>query len=298
MQQSLDLNEALIFVAVVDSGSMTAAAERLGMQKSTVSRKLAAMEERIGMRLLRRSTRRSELTDIGEGHYQRCRSIVRAFEDAENILQQHKEEPAGRLKVVVPIEAGQMFFAGFLGKFVQRWPKVSLDVELTSRPIDFREEGISLAIRFAEPNDLDLVCKRLRTVQTCLVASPDYLKTHPVSHPRDLERVNCITMRSVHVQEEWVFSRGSEICEVDCTSNLSFNNITASREAAIASAGVAQIPGLILDSALQEGSLVHVLPEWSLVSRDIYAIYPARRFMSLALSTLLDELDNYLQTVL
>ncbi|MTI13579.1 LysR family transcriptional regulator [Sansalvadorimonas verongulae] len=296
MQQSFDLNEALIFVSVVEAGTMTAAAERLGIQKSTVSRKIAAMEERIGMRLIYRSTRRSVLTDIGEGHYERCKSIVQAFEDAENMLQQHKEEPAGRLKIIVPIEVGQLYFANFLGGFVQKWPKVSLDVELTSRAIDFREEGISLAIRLAKPNDLDLICKELKSIRTYLVASPDYVKEHPISHPKDLESVNCITLRSVHTQEKWAFTRGLEVCEVKHKSNLNFNNVTAAREAAIAGAGVAQVPNLILEKALQKGSLIHILPEWSLMPRDVYAIYPARRFMPLALSTLLEELEEYFKT--
>ena len=278
MQQSFDLNEALIFANVVESGSMTAAAERLGIQKSTVSRKMAAMEERIGMRLIHRSTRRSVLTDIGEGHYERCRNIVQAFADAENILQQHKAEPSGRLKVIVPIEIGQLYFASFLGGFIQRWPKITVDVELTSRPIDFREEGISLAIRLAKPNDLDLVCRKLKEAETCLVASPDYLKKHTIHHPRDLDSVNCITLRSVHIQEKWIFARGLETYEADYHSNLSFNNVTAAREAAIAGAGVAQIPNLILDSALKKGSLIRVLPDWSLMSRDVLCDLSGKTF--------------------
>ena len=192
MQQSLDLNEALIFATVVEAGSMTAAAEKLGIQKSTISRKLSSMEERIGVRLLHRSTRKMILTDIGEGHYQRCRCIVEAFEEAEDILQSHLEEPSGKLNIVAPIEVGQLVLAQFVGEFVQRWPKVSINVELSNRKIDFHEDNIDLAFQVIPPNDQNLVCRRVWTSEMVLVGSPDYLDGKSIKHPSDLVELNTI----------------------------------------------------------------------------------------------------------
>ncbi len=293
MQQSLDLNEALIFVSVVDAGSMTAAAERLGMQKSTVSRKVAAMEERIGVRLLQRSTRKRVLTDIGEGHYQRCRQIVQAFEEAENILQSHREEPSGQLNIVAPIEVGQLVLAQFIGTFVQCWPRVTVNVELTNRKIDFREEGIDLALRLSPPNDQNLVCRRVWTSELMLVAAPGFQKDQGIRHPSDIQRLNAIRYNSNHdTTGIWTFSRGSESHEYAVKGNLGFNNVTAIREAAIAGAGVALLPRLILEEALQNGKLVQLLPDWTMPERHVYAIYPPRRFMPLALSKLIEELSQ------
>ncbi|MGY0217348.1 LysR family transcriptional regulator [Endozoicomonadaceae bacterium StTr2] len=297
MQQSHDLNEALIFVSIVEAGSMTAAAERLGMQKSTVSRRLSAMEQRIGVRLLQRSTRKNVLTEIGEGHYQRCRQIVQAFKEAENILQTHKEEPSGKLNVVVPIEVGQLFFARFLGAFVQRWPKVSLNVELSNRRIDFREEDIDLALGLQPPNDQNLVCRQIKASPSRLVASPRYAQARQIRHPSDITAMNCIAMNSAHMEHQfdWTFTRKQESVSVDINSNLSFNNITAVREATIAGAGIALLPELIVEKSLQQKELLLLLPEWSLPDRYIYAIYPPRHFMPLALRTLLDEISADIQ---
>ena len=286
----IDLNEALFFVRVVESGSMTAAAEQLAVQKSTVSRKITSLEERVGVKLLQRSTRKNVLTEIGERHFHRCKEIVQAFEEAENQLQRHKSEPAGPLKVIVPIEVGQTFFASFLGSFVQRWPKVSLDVELSNRAFEFREQGIDLALRMTPPKDPDLVCRKLRDYQCILVASPEYLAAHQVKHPDDLPSVNSITTRTTYIEGGWTFEKDSEKVEVRVKSNLGFNNITAVREAAISGAGVAVLPTMLVAEALVNKSLVQLLPEWSLPDRSIYVIYPPRRYMSLALSKLLEEL--------
>ena len=293
MQQSSDLNEALIFATVVEAGSMTAAAERLGMQKSTISRKMSAMEERIGVRLLHRSTRKLTLTDIGEGHYQRCRCIVEAFEEAENILQHHREEPSGHLNIVAPIEAGQMVLARFIGEFAQKWPKVSINVELSNRKVDFYEDNIDLALQITPPNDPDLVCRKVWTTELLLVSSPEYLKGRVINHPSDLEGLNTIRFfPAIDASTGWILSKEGEVYEHIGQGGLVFNNITAIREAVIVGAGIALLPSMILEDALQSGKLVQLFPDWTMPVRHVHAIYPPRRLMPLALRTLLEELGN------
>ncbi|MCL6271518.1 LysR family transcriptional regulator [Sansalvadorimonas sp. 2012CJ34-2] len=290
MQQSADLNEALIFFTVVEAGSMTAAAERLGMQKSTISRKLSAMEERIGVRLLHRSTRRMALTDIGEEHFQRCRYIVEAFQEAENILQHHKSEPSGHLNIVAPIEVGQLVLARQVGEFVQRWPKVSINVELSNRRVDFYEDNIDLALQITPPNDQDLVCRRVWTSEMILVASPDFLKGKTIHHPSDLAELNTIRFYPmIDNTSGWVFSKDGEVYTHIGQGNIIFNNITAIREAAIVGAGLALLPKMILEDALTSGVLVQLFPDWSMPVRHVHAIYPPRKMMPLALRTLLEE---------
>ena len=294
MQQSIDLNEALIFATLVEMGSMTATARHLGVQKSTISRKLSALEERIGVRLIQRSTRKQVLTDIGEAHYQRCRDIVQAFENAENHLQRHREEPVGQLKVVAPVEVGHLFLARLIGLFAQRWPGVTVDLELTSRNIDFREEGIDLALQLLPPNDPNLVCRKVRSSSLMLVASPGYVAGKRIEHPSDLRQLNSIRFTPLNEAGTWEFSKGGEHYMHPARGNIGFNSIPAVREAAMVGAGIALLPGVFLEEALESGQLIRLLPGWVTPERHVYAIYPPRRFIPLALSKLLEALSQIL----
>ena len=290
MQQPADLNEALIFVRVVEAGSLTAAAERLAMQKSTVSRKLTAMENRLDVRLIQRSTRRLMLTDIGAEHYERCRQIVQAFEEAEQALRRVHEEPSGHLRLVMPIEFGQRFLARVIARFLERYPQVTIEAELTSRRVDIIEEGIDMAIRIDPGQEPDLVCRKLVSSPIRLVASPTYLARHaPIHHPADLADHNCLCNSAAQAHRIWQFQRGEERVEVAPAGNLIFNNITAIREALKEHAGIGTVPSLICDEAIRRGELVEVLPGWRLPAGNIYGIYMPRRFMPLALEKLLDH---------
>ena len=297
MQQPTDLNEALIFVRVVEAGSLTAAAERLAMQKSTVSRKLTAMENRLDVRLIQRSTRRLMLTDIGAEHYERCRQIVQAFEEAEQALRRVHEEPSGNLRLVMPIEFGQRFLARVIARFLKRYPQVTIKAELTSRRVDIIEEGIDLAIRIDPGQEPDLVCRKLVSSPICLLASPAYLTQHPpIQHPGELAQHNCLCNSSAQTHQTWQFQRGEELVEIVPKGNLIFNNITAIREALKEHAGIGTVPSLICDEAIRRGELVEVLPDWRLPAGTIYGLYMPRRFMPLALEKLLDHCMEEIQS--
>ncbi len=297
MQQPVDLNEALIFVRVVEAGSLTAAAERLAMQKSTVSRKLTAMENRLDVRLIQRSTRRLMLTDIGAEHYERCRQIVQAFEEAEQALRRVHEEPSGHLRLVMPIEFGQRFLARVIARFLKRYPQVTIKAELTSRRVDIIEEGIDLAIRIDPGQEPDLVCRKLVSSPICLLASPAYLAQHPpIQHPAELAQHNCLCNSSAQTHQTWQFQRGEEQVGIVPQGNLIFNNITAIREALKEHAGIGTVPSLICDEAIRRGELVEVLPDWRLPAGTIYGMYMPRRFMPLALEKLLDHCMEEIQS--
>ncbi|GAA4651810.1 LysR family transcriptional regulator [Kistimonas scapharcae] len=297
MQQPTDLNEALIFVRVVEAGSLTAAAERLTMQKSTVSRKLTAMENRLDVRLIQRSTRRLTLTDIGAEHYERCRQIVQAFEEAELALRRVHEEPSGHLRLVMPIEFGQRFLARVIARFLQRYPQVTIEAELTSRRVDIIEEGIDLAIRVDPGHEPDLVCRKLVSAPVRLLASPAYLDRHPrLRHPSDLAYHNCIRNSSSLAHKTWCLHKNDEKIVINPTGNLILNNITAVREALKAHAGIGTVPNLICQDAINHGELVEVLPGWQLPAGNIYGMYMPRRFMPLALEKLLDHCVDEIAT--
>ena len=157
----MGLDDALIFTRVVEFHSFTQAAHSLGMQKSTVSRRIALLEERLGVRLLNRTTRKLRLTEVGQAYYDRCRQIMLDFAEAEQAVMQLQQEPSGLLRITAPIEFGQLYLAEVLGDFMRLYPQITAEVELSSRTVDPLEEGVDIAITVGQPEDSTLIARRL-----------------------------------------------------------------------------------------------------------------------------------------
>jgi len=157
----MGLDDALIFTRVVEYHSFTQAAQSLGMQKSTVSRRIALLEERLGVRLLNRTTRKLRLTEVGQAYYERCRQIMHDFAEAEQAVMQLQQAPSGLLRITSPIEFGQMFLASLLGDFMRQYPQITAEVELASRSVDPLQEGVDIVIMVGQPEDSTLVARRL-----------------------------------------------------------------------------------------------------------------------------------------
>lgn len=174
----MGLDDALIFTRVVEYHSFTQAAQSLGMQKSTVSRRIALLEERLGVRLLNRTTRKLRLTEVGQAYYERCRQIMHDFAEAEQAVMQLQQAPSGLLRITSPIEFGQMFLASLLGDFMRQYPQITAEVELASRSVDPLQEGVDIVIMVGQPEDSTLVARRLLSTSRWLCASPDYLAAH------------------------------------------------------------------------------------------------------------------------
>lgn len=153
----MGLDDALIFTRVVEYHSFTQAAQSLGMQKSTVSRRIALLEERLGVRLLNRTTRKLRLTEVGQAYYERCRQIMHDFAEAEQAVMQLQQAPSGLLRITSPIEFGQMFLASLLGDFMRQYPQITAEVELASRSVDPLQEGVDIVIMVGQPEDSTLV---------------------------------------------------------------------------------------------------------------------------------------------
>lgn len=174
----MGLDDALIFTRVVELHSFTQAAHSLGMQKSTVSRRIALLEERLGVRLLNRTTRKLRLTEVGQAYYERCRQIMVDFAEAEQAVMQLQQEPSGLLRITAPIEFGQLFLGKVLGTFMSQYPQITAEVEITSRDVDPLEEGVDIAIMVGQPQDSTLIARKLFENGRRLCASPAYLATH------------------------------------------------------------------------------------------------------------------------
>ncbi|WP_374325361.1 LysR family transcriptional regulator [Aquipseudomonas alcaligenes] len=282
----MGLDDALIFTRVVECHSFTQAAQSLGMQKSTVSRRIALLEERLGVRLLNRTTRKLRLTEVGQAYYERCRQIMLDFAEAEQAVMQLQQAPSGLLRISAPIEFGQLFLGRVLGEFMRQYPQISAEVELTSRDVDPLEEGVDIAIQVGQPRDSTLIARKLFESRRRLCASPAYLAQHGT--PRTVQEL--AGHRAIHLPVDsprhWPLLGES----IACQRVLACNNITLAREAALAGAGIAALPVMISEAAVQEGQLVELLPEARLPTGELYAVYPSRRFQAMKVKAFLDFL--------
>jgi len=282
----MGLDDALIFTRVVECHSFTLAAAGLGMQKSTVSRRIALLEERLGVRLLNRTTRKLRLTEVGSAYYERCRQIMLDFAEAEQAVMQLQQAPSGLLRITAPIEFGQLLLGRVLGEFMRQYPQISAEVELTSRDVDPLEEGVDIAIQVGQPRDSTLIARKLFESRRRLCASPAYLAQHGT--PRTVQEL--AGHRAIHLPVDsprhWPLL-GENIA---CQRVLACNNITLAREAALAGAGIVALPVMISEAAVQDGELIELLPEARLSTGELYAVYPSRRFQAMKVKAFLDFL--------
>ena len=288
----MGLDDALIFTRVVECHSFTSAALTLSMQKSTVSRRIAQLEERLGVRLLNRTTRKLRLTEVGQAYYERCRQIMQEFAEAEEAIMQLQSEPTGLLRVSSPIEFGQLFLGGVVGDFMCRYPAIQVEVELTTRMVDPVEEGVDIVIHRGRPQDSSLVARPMMSSPRQLFASPAYLAEHGTPQkPEDLIQHRCIHTL-MDDGRKWHFLQPS--VSVPVNPVLTVNNITFAREAAVSGAGIINVPAFIAEPLVEQGVLGRVLEQCVLPSTELYALYPSRRFQAMKVKAFIDYLIEQL----
>ncbi|MFZ3185141.1 MAG: LysR family transcriptional regulator [Pseudomonas sp.] len=282
----MGLDDALIFTRVVECHSFTQAALGLNMQKSTVSRRIALLEERLGVRLLNRTTRKLRLTEVGQAYYERCRQIMLDFAEAEQAVMQLQLQPSGLLRITAPIEFGQLFLGRVLGGFMREYPQITAEVELTSRKVDPVEEGVDIVMLVGQPQDSTLIARRLLISARSLCASPAYLQLHGAPQTvAQLSEHRAILLPADSSRYWPVLGQN-----IACQRVLSCNNITFAREAALAGAGIAALPLMISRDEVASGRLIELLPQAQLPSSELYAVYPSRRFQTMKVKAFLDFL--------
>lgn len=275
MHNRADLNEVLLFVEVVRAGSITAGARALDLPKSTVSRKLSQLEERLGVRLLKRTTRQLQTTEAGEAYFERCQRVVEALDEADDILTELSRKPRGRLRLSMPLEFAVIWMAPYLAEFAQLYPDIHLDLDVSARQTDIIGENYDLAIRIGPLPDSSLVARELVRATRHIYASPDYLARHgtPAS-PDELTRHNCIV--TPVVGNKWTFRRGRETLDVHVRGNIVANNISLISQFAQAGLGIAQVPDTYVRSAVEQGQLVPLLTEYALPEGVVLIVMPGR----------------------
>lgn len=289
----MDLNEISIFLKVIQKGSFSQAAKAMGLPNSTVSHKVSMLERRLGVTLIQRTTRKLLVTPAGESYYKRCLQGLEEIKAAEQELATIKGEPQGLLKITAPAELGSGILPVVISKYMEKNPKVSVEVLLTDRMVDLLGESVDLAIRAGELKDSSLIAKKIGSAYFVPVATAKYLKTKgaPV-HPKDLIKHKCLTFTPLGV-DSWklIGPKGASImAPLSCTVNS--NHLEMLKLMALMDDGIAFLPSSLIYSEVKSGKLIRVLPEWRGTTAPVHFVYPAQRFVTPKLSSFMEQTFN------
>jgi DNA-binding transcriptional LysR family regulator len=294
-----DLNAVTAFAKVVELKSFRAAAGALGIPKSTVSRKVAELEDALGARLLERTTRSLRLTDAGKAYHARVCPALDALGEAERAVEEQNAKPSGRLKLSMTVEGGQTLLGPILGELMTLYPDVQVDVELLDRRVDLIEEGFDLAIRAGMLTDSSLIAKKLGT-PGCLhvFASPAYLKARGTpQHPQELSGHDCLIMSAQSTPTAWTFKDKRKPITVKVRVRSEANSFMLLRELAVAGHGLVRLPRYLAAEALARGELVSVLGRFLPDAMPWHAVYPSARNLSPKVRALVALLERHFASI-
>lgn len=286
-----------VFIRIVESGSITKAADQMNMVKSAVSQRLARLENHLGTVLIQRTTRSQNLTSAGQKYFQQCLRIIEEIDEIEADIQQEKQALAGKIRLAAPYSFGLKQLSQALMDFYHQHPDVQFDIDFNDRFVDLVNEGFDLGIRIGQLSDSTLRARIIGQSQLVLCASPAYIKQHgEPKHPNDLNQ-NHKKLRYTTSSETWDFKGPKgKIYKVKVPSILVCNNGEFMTEAAIEGSGMAVIPDFICYQAIREGSLVPLLCDFRLnTGVNIYAVYPQNRYLAVRVRKLIDFLSAYFE---
>ncbi|HEY3494224.1 MAG TPA: LysR family transcriptional regulator [Polyangiaceae bacterium] len=287
----VDFEEILVFTRVVQGGSFTAAAKALELPKSTVSRKVADLETRVGARLLQRTTRSLKLTDIGRVYYEHCLRIVSEVEQAELAVAELQSTPRGVLRVTLPVAMSVL--GSFVAEYLGLYPEVRIEMVCTDRRVDLVEERFDLALRAGASPDSSLIARRVGTLRRRLVAAPEIAaRLRRAKQIADLESQPCITFAPEG--STWDLRFGAKSAQITVAPRLVVNDFEMLRSVARAGFGIALLPEHLAAEDLRTGRLVPILRDWSAPPVPIFALYPSARHLAPPVVAFLDLLQRRL----
>ncbi|EIJ48802.1 LysR family transcription regulator protein [Herbaspirillum sp. GW103] len=287
------LREIECFIAVAELGSFVKAADALGISKAAVSRTVLELEARLGSRLMQRTTRRLSLTEAGSLYLERCKQIVTALEEADDLLSAGSAKPVGLLRINAPVTFGILHLAPLWPMFLDRHPEVELDITLSDRIVDIIDEGYDLAIRIARLADSTLIHRKLTSTSLPICASPAYLEKHGTPHhPHELAQHQIISYSYNQGKDEWQFSGPEGPVSVRIHARMHVNNGDSCVQAALGGIGITRQPTFMIDQYLRSGQLVPLLPDYTVPDLGIYAVYPSRAHLPAKVRAMLDFLSE------
>jgi DNA-binding transcriptional LysR family regulator len=277
-----DLNELQFFVQVSRTHSFTQAARQLGVPKSSVSRAIRRLEERLGVRLVERTTRSVALTEAGELYLDRCQRVMEEAEQADLAVGAMLAKPRGRLKIGAPVAFARSVLGPVLGEFLTLYPELQVEVKLLNGDAVVNDANLDLVVRAGPLEDSGMLVKPLMRIRLAAYASPRYLAAHGIPEaPADLLRQDCITTNCGHSGEAagyttWRLQRGMERKEVKVMARVAVPDPTINHQLALAGAGVVLLSQSIAAKDVEDGHLVRLLPEWEPEPVELHALYPSR----------------------
>jgi DNA-binding transcriptional LysR family regulator len=270
-----------VFVQVIEQQGFSAAARRLGLSPSAVSRQISQLEERLGVRLLNRTTRSVQPTEIGMMLYERARDIVNAVDDAENTVMTMGQKPRGRLRMSMPPTFAERVLAPLFADFLKQYPEIQIELVASSRRVDVVGEGYDVTLRVGEMPDSALFARRLLTQTWVLCATPEYLERAGMpKRPQDLTSHECLTFSETSQRISWRFKVDDQALEMPVSGALQCNSLSIMRTAALAGIGIARLPTYVIGHDLKAGTLVEVLAGQHVDAVPVYAVFPTTQQMS------------------
>lgn len=291
-----DLNDLALYAAVVRHKGFTAAANALSVPKSKISKRIAALEQQLGVRLIERSTRKLAVTDIGLSFYERCEAVLSGVEAAEAVVAAAKAEPAGTVRLSMPPGFAPMV-ADILPGFLKRYPQVRVSILMTGRPVDLIEERIDVALRVRDSYDTDqsLIVRRFGGTRRYLAASPAFLMRHGDITLDRIAQVPTLSMDENTARAIWTLvNTEGDVHDVAHTPVLACTDFGVLERAAIEGIGLGLLPDIIVERGFRTGVLRPVLPEWSTVEASVHAVFTSRHGMLPAVRALIDHLAENL----
>lgn len=274
------LEEIEVFIEVVDAGSFTRAAKRLALPTSTVSAKMARLEEKLGVTLIQRTTRQMSVTPEGKTYYKYCVRALDELAEAERALAQTTQEPEGKLRISAPADFAHVILAPVVETYLAQYPRVSVELIVTNQKVDLIGEGIDLAVRIGNLADSSLISRKYIDARVGLWASEAYLKRHGVPKTvADLSQHEMIEMTLAH-SEIKLRDKSGTVADVDFSGRLATDDMQNCRSLIEAGAGIGPLADFLGESISGPNQLVRVLPELASVRASAYFIYPTQRFVS------------------
>lgn len=286
------LKSMVVFAQVVEQGTLSGAAKRIGLSRAVVSYHIKKLEAQLGIKLINRSTRTLSLTEAGRDYYQHCRVIADQASAANQQIENLKNNPTGLLKITCPVNVGLQTIVPALNEFRHRYPNIELDIMLTDEVVNIIKEGIDLAIRGAPLSDSGLQATKLSTLKTCLCGSPEYFKKHGMpKHPTELNKHQWVVYQLTSGTLE--LTKGARSFSIEMKGNIQTNNAAARTAFVEGGHGLGRIPTYDANPKIKQGSLISVLDDYEMKDINVYGVFPPGAAESKKLRLLIDFLKSY-----
>ncbi|WP_028112516.1 LysR family transcriptional regulator [Ferrimonas kyonanensis] len=281
------------FVRVVQTGSFSATGRELNTSQTTISKKVAALEKKLGVKLLIRSSRDHALTAVGAEYYDKCVAILGELDEAESTARSEVASPQGVIRIAAPVAFGRLVLAPMIAEFFAAYPEIKVDLSLSDRHVDLISEGIDVAVRARKLEDSSLIARYLFDNPMMMLAAPEYLAKHgEPREPQDLRHHNCLVYSMAKTINQWQFHQGDTTVTVPVNGNFQSDNGDVLLEAALAGLGLVQMPAWMVAEHLTAGRLIRVMADYSAQSIPFNAIYPQNRYVPLKVRCFVDFLKQ------